>query len=425
MLTKEHAIADYNRGQIIPDRLIQGPHSHYLQYAKLMLDIYQKGIGKTRRELHRSIYSVFANEPGCPSRRIEAFCKLLDDAGTYNRDIPGKAAKLRQKVFLLSAAFHPLVQSVDRFFEHSEAGVKAKIAEELGKPWSAIEEDLFADVSEFHRLKEFTGYEAPRDLLSRYNVAQVQAALYRAVEMIVWTGADLKTILRYAKLARLMHSIHRTAEGRYRIHFDGPASVLRNTRRYGVQMAKFLPALVACRDWSMHARLKTSRKGFMLSLQLSHRDHLKSHFPTLDEFDSSIEENFADKWGTEKRDGWLLLRESEILYKGQKVFFPDFVVKHDDGRIIYLEIIGFWTPQYLKAKKETLKTFRDHNILLAIAEGIAGDQEDTPENNGQEEVSALFAGAIRFKTTLHLKDVLAHLEKFTKNKPAMDSPARG
>ena len=65
--------------------------------------------------------------------------------------------------------------------------------------------------------------------------------------MTVWASDDFKTILRYAKLARLMHTIVRTGEGRYRFRFDGPASVLRHTRRYGAAMARFLPALIACR----------------------------------------------------------------------------------------------------------------------------------------------------------------------------------
>lgn len=407
MLTKEHAIADYNRGQIIPDRLIKGPHSHYLQYAQRMLEVYQKGTGKTRHELHQNIHKIFRDEPDCPSRRIDAFCKLLDDVSVYDRDIGGKAANLRKKVFRFSARFHPLVQEVDRFFEHSETDIKAKVAAEIGKPWDVIEGNLFADVTEYHRLREFAGYPGPRELLSRYNVAQVQAALYRAVEMIVWTGDDFKTILRYAKLARLMHTINRTDEGRYRIHFDGPASVLRNTRRYGVHMAKFFPALVACQDWSMHARIATARKGFMLSMQFSHRDRLKSHFPPLEEFDSSIEENFAEKWGSEKREGWSLSREGEILHKGQKVFFPDFVLHHDDGRKVYLEIIGFWTPQYLKAKIDTLTAFQEHNILIAILEAV----EMKKGMEKADTIPQFFKDAIRFKSSLHLKDVLSHLEK--------------
>ncbi|MCP5106196.1 MAG: DUF790 family protein [bacterium] len=397
MLTKEHAIAEYKNRQILPDRLNQKDHAHYVPYAESMLEVYRRGSGKTRQALHRAVRTVFENEPDCPSRRIDAFCKLLDDVSAYDRDIGGKAANLRKKVFRRAAGFFPLVQTVDRLFENRETDVKAKIAEELKRPWPEIEGNLFADVTEYHRLKEFEGYPGARELLSRYNVAQVQAALYRAVEMTVWCAGDTKTILRYAKLARLMHTIQRTGEGRYRVRFDGPASVLRKTRRYGVAMAKFLPSLLACRDWRMHARIATGRKGYLVSLQLSPEDRLKSHLPAPEEFDSSFEETFAKKWGEEKREGWALERESEILHKGQKVFTPDFVFRHEDGRMVYLEIVGFWTPEYLRAKFQTLEAFREHNILVAIAESVA------------EKVPQLAADAIRFKSSLSLKDVLQKL----------------
>ena len=80
-------------------------------------------------------------------------------------------------------------------------------------------------------------------------------------------------------------------------------------------MARFLPALVACRGWRMHAVVRTRRRGWNVSLDLSSADGLTSHLPAPAEFDSSVEEAFAAKWGDEKRDGWLLVREGEILHQ--------------------------------------------------------------------------------------------------------------
>jgi predicted nuclease of restriction endonuclease-like RecB superfamily len=227
-----------------------------------------------------------------------------------------------------------------------------------------------------------------------------QVVLYRAERMTVWASRDLKTILRYAKLARLLHTIYHEGQGHYRIDFDGPASLLRETRRYGVNLAKFLPALVACENWRLHARILTRRKGYGVSLQLSARDGLKSHLPAPGEFDSGIEENFAAKWGKGKRMGWVLERESELLHHSQKVFFPDFVLRHEDGRIVYLEIVGYWTPEYLKARMETLQLFKDYDILAAIGERAA------------EKMPCEFpVKAIRFKSVLNLKDVLDCLKE--------------
>ena len=311
---------------------------------------------------------------------------------------------MRRAVFRQAAPLHPLVRSADRLFEHEEASAKAKIAAHLGMSWEAIDQQLFADVMECHRLEAFEGYIDPAALLARYNVAQVQVALYRAGEMTVWATGDFKTILRYAKLARLMHTIHRQGEGqgegegegRYIIRLDGPASALRGTRRYGVALAKFLPALIACRGWRMHAVLQTHRPGWLVSLDVSEEDGLTSHLPPPADFDSQLEEMFAQRWG-DKRDGWTLHREAEILHHGQKVFVPDFVLRHDDGRTVLLEIVGFWTPEYLQAKFETLREFQDRRILLAVAGPASRHMADLPD------------GTIRYKTSLKPEEVLRHL----------------
>ena len=155
---RELAIAEYDSGQIKPDRLTRTRHSHYSSLAESMLSIYRNGVGRMRQQLRTSIHRLFENELDCPTRRIDAFCKLLDERATYDKDKRGKAAELRKKVFRLAAVKHPLVTSPDRLFESSEQVVKQQIANELGMSWGQIERALFADVMQFHRLKEFEGY---------------------------------------------------------------------------------------------------------------------------------------------------------------------------------------------------------------------------------------------------------------------------
>ena len=400
MLTRDLALAEYRDWKLIPDRLTRGRHGGYVEYARRLLDIYRAGIGRTRRELHQAAREVFADEEDCPPRRIDAFCKLLDDVSTYDRDSRGRAAALRKAVFRAAAPEHPLVRRVDRLFEHGEAEVKRRIAQGLGRTWEEIDGELFADIMEFHVLKSFDGYPDAAALLARYNVAQVQAALFGAVSMVVWAGEDFKTILRYAKLARLMHTIERAGQGRYCFRFNGPASVLRQTRRYGAAMARFLPALIACRGWKMRAEIRTRRAGRTIWLDLSSDDGLSSHLPPPEEFDSSVEQSFAEKWGEEKRDGWQLVREGEVLHRGQKVFVPDNLFRHDDGRTVLMEIVGFWTPEYIEAKLKTLRAFEDRRILLAVSKTAGQQMGELPEDT------------IVFGSKLPLKDVLAALETF-------------
>lgn len=381
----------------MPDRLMKSTHRHYEQCAEQMLSLYRDGVGLQRRQLHRKVESLFADEPDCPVRRIQAFWKLLDDRSVFQSDSDGKAARLRLSVFSRAACLHPLVERADRLFEHDEQSAKTWLADELGLPWNEIERDLYADVTQFQQLERFDGYPNAAAFLSRYNVAQLQACLYRAESMVVTATEDLKTILRYAKLARLLHDITRVGPSRYRIAFSGPASVLRETRRYGVNFAKFLPALLACRGWRMTASMKTPW-GSPAKLTLSAEDGFKSHLPAPEEFDSALEESFAKKFGPQ-REGWRLIRESEILHDRQKTFVPDFTFRHEDGTQVLLEIVGFWTLEYLNHKRQTLQQFRHHKILIAVPEKSIRDGARVGENT------------LVYKTAIKIKPLIKTLEK--------------
>jgi predicted nuclease of restriction endonuclease-like RecB superfamily len=397
MLTSDQSIVEYKAGRAIADRLTQSTHRHYLNYAESMLAIYRNGEGRQRRQLHHQIESLFADEPDCPVRRIQAFCKLLDDRSIYRGDLEGKASKLRLKVFTAAARFHPLVEQPDRLFEYEQTKIKTQLADELGLPWSEIEQGLYSDVMTYQVLERFEGYPNASALLSRYNVAQLQACLYRAERMTILATDDFKTIIRYAKLAQLLHDIVRLSPSKYRIVFSGPASMLRQTRRYGVNFAKFLPALLACKGWWMTALLKTPWNT-PAKLCLSDRDGFTSHLPPPDQFDSGLEESLAKKFGPE-RDGWKLIREGEILHNHQKTFVPDFTFCHEDGTQVLLEIVGFWTPEYLAHRRETLKQFRDHRILIALPE------------KSLREGAHIGKNMLVYKTTVKLKSLIEILEK--------------
>ena len=398
MLTRELALTHYDGAIAIPDRLTRHRHAHYVALAEAMIAIYRNGLGKTREELHREIRSLFAIEEDCPVRRIQAFNKLLDEASEFEHESSGRAAALRLKVFKAAAQYHPLVTAADPWFEHEEQFAKQKIAAELKMSWPELEDKLFSDLLQYHRLKSFDIELAPADLLARYNVAQVQVCLFDAVKMRVTAHADFKHLLRYAKLAGLMHRIERIDAG-YRIEFDGPASVLQHTHRYGVSMAKFLPGLLACKDWSMKALLRVSRWNRRAVLELSSKSGLSSHAAKANEFDSSVEAKFAQRWGAEPREGWTLERESEVLHEGQKVFVPDFTFVHSTGRRACLEIIGFWTPEYLRDKLTTLATFRAHHVLLAVQESHREDFQEFAEI------------LISYKTVLKVESVLELLRR--------------
>jgi hypothetical protein len=62
--------------------------------------------------------------------------------------------------------------------------------------------------------------------------------------------------------------------------------------------------------------------------------------------------------------------------------FPDFIVqhRHDPARRAWIEIVGFWSPQYVAQKLERLRAARLPNLILCIDEDLACGDGAGPED---------------------------------------------
>ncbi|TWT93131.1 DUF790 family protein [Neorhodopirellula pilleata] len=361
MLRSEHSLAeiDFRRRTIQPDRLMRERDSAYIDAVDACLNLYRNSIGEARQEIHRGVADVLSSVPGCPPKRIAAFCKLFDDSARYEAN--GRAASaLRCRVFEAASPLHPIVSQREGIFEHDLASARQIVCEAVGLSWPEIESRMFADVIELQRLQEFDDKLTPIDWLSAYNMAQTQAALYRATSVRIDAWSDFKTIARHAKLARLMHRIDKIdrPEPGFRFQLDGAGSCLRETTRYGIGFAKLLPKLLTCRRWQLSARVLGPNHQ-VLRLDVSPKDRLRSPLQPEDDFDSEFERQVDAAWQRNPPPAWRLERESELLVRGQTVLTPDFVLRHDDGRKIFLEVIGFWTPEYLRDKSERMRGWLD------------------------------------------------------------------
>ncbi|HYH86533.1 MAG TPA: DUF790 family protein, partial [Pyrinomonadaceae bacterium] len=85
-------------------------------------------------------------------------------------------------------------------------------------------------------------------------------------------------------------------------------------------------------------------------------------------------EKLAATWARSGGE-WSLERCAEVIVLGDAVFIPDFVLTHTSGARVYLEILGFWTPEHLR---ERLLEF-DHagraNFILAAWDDLRGSRD--------------------------------------------------
>ena len=387
MLTKPQRVYHWDRrgSSISSDRLPEADSEH-LERA---LAVYRAATGQRLGWVRNAARAALA---GVRPDRVEAIVQLLDDAATYEWPRGPQAPERRVRVFERAGARHPVLDC-------AEAGAVA--AEVFGQAPDQPDELvalLYADYPEFHRLRSFPGDYAAKDLRADYDLGQAQALLYSAIRICVETAGDFRHIIQYARLARLLHRIEPAAGG-YRFVFDGPNSILRHTLAYGVDFARFLAALVQARDWRLTADI-VLRKGWRpLTFTLSVADGLRSRVPAQRLFDSAVEAALAAKFGDE-RDGWQLRRETMILEAGGELLVPDFVFTHTDATTVALEIVGYWTPEYLARKLRKLSGVCAPNLLVAVRRSLA------------VQAGALPHAVLPFNTRILLRDLMPHLEAF-------------
>jgi uncharacterized protein len=192
----------------------------------------------------------------------------------------------------------------------------------------------------------------------------------------------------------------------FTITVDGPASLFKPSTRYGLALAKMLPALLHVTRWSMVAELKP-RKTYDDSptasrFTLDSASKLVSHYPPSKTYDSMLEKSFSESW-TRAKTEWRLEREVELVPIAGSVMVPDFRLVHPDVRTYLLEIVGYWRPDYLKKKFAQVRKAGRDDLILAISERLnlegAGIKTETVP-----------AKIVWFKGKVIPKDVLALLE---------------
>ena len=142
------------------------------------------------------------------------------------------------------------------------------------------------------------------------------------------------------------------------------------------------------------------RKGWRpMSFTLEGSDRYVSRVPAPRLFDSSIEAAMAKKFG-QQRNGWRLRREAVVLDIGASVVVPDFVFSHDDGTEVALEIVGYWTPEYIAAKLAKLGRVKGVHLIVAIRPGWA------------LKAATLGHQVLVYKTAILLRDLMPRLEAF-------------
>ena len=310
------------------------------------------------------------------TRRLAGVAKTALDLCEF-RPPPGAeiASRARGALFLARGRHWPPVPGDERI-PYQEA------AAELGTDAALIEEALFADVPGALVLFSAPSLDG-RALLDRYNLELARAVLLDAERVALTARGGWRATFRAIKLARLMYRIERAGRTRrsYRVELTGPAApFLTRPQRYGVRLARVLPALTRAPGWRLEADVV--REGGVVSFALDGsapfpRPRRRTRYDS--GWERSLAREFQEKMGGGK-SGWTLTREDAPIAAGGELFLPDFTLRHRDGREALVEVLGFWTPEYLGDKARKVAAAGLGNLVLVAFQGLAaGDQASLEE----------------------------------------------
>ncbi|MBD1996106.1 DUF790 family protein [Leptolyngbya sp. FACHB-541] len=404
MLPSDLLISRQNGEEIAPKRL--GIGQKYGAIATDLINLFQQMQGKTQGELNRQLQELEGEDTDYRIKRGLAHI-LRSSFSTFEIVSPLEPQLLRQRVFALSAQAAPLPQTAQATLTKLADHLTQELDREVLP--DQIRAGLYADLAENRILTQF---EAPTSeaLLHRYNLSQVQGIFYKASHITITAHrndpGEYKLLFRYLKLFGLMAYIEGDADHGFTITIDGPTSLFKPSTRYGLDIAKLIPALLHVTKWSLTAELQirdsytNAKKTRRFSLNSD--CGLVTHYPPGKPYDSMLEESFADRWNALKSE-WVLEREVDLIPIPGSVMIPDFRLVHPDGRDFLLEIVGYWRPEYLRKKFSQVRQSERDNLILAISERLNLEKAGV-------KVSDVPAKVIWFKDKLSPKAVLAVLQ---------------
>lgn len=363
-----------------------------LKVADALIEAYKNGLGKKKKTLRKFVEGL--EDSGQEYHFVRGLSFLLDRRSFFKGNTETGPLEIRRRIFCETGKSGPATTPEQR------KAVIEKVAAELRLSTELLEELIYADLNEELTLEQFEPLSS-NELLQKYNLSLTQTLLFDSTELKFTTSGNWQRIFFLAKRLGLIYDAYE--EDGFWVKIDGPASLFKLTRRYGTAMAKLLPAIVANSEWKVKAKILWKYTNELCDFQiesLKHQQLFESHQPSVS-YDSAVEEDFAARFQALHSE-WNLKREPEPVLAGKKVIVPDFSFERN-GAKLYLEIVGFWTKEYLMRKIEKLKTI-EVSMLVAVDKALACERLSSLDKQNQLNI-------IYYKDRIPLASVLHFLKQ--------------
>jgi hypothetical protein len=291
---------------------------------------------------------------------------------------------LRHEVFHAAAQAH---RALHVRAEFDRGAVLQEVATRLGMTPQAIETSIYADLRGSEILQHFDPL-GPEGLVRRYNLALAQSVLLRAVQVKIRIEGEsalrYRAIFRAMRFHGLIHVVRGDPQAGYDVMVDGPFSLFDAVQRYGLRLAMFVPSLLSCASFHLHADLLWGKSRTPASFELSPEDGLVSH---LHEPEASSPEMGTFRAAFDRLSSEWTVAENERIFAlpGEVVCVPDLVfTSAETGEEVYLEAFGFWSRDAVFRRVELIRKGFPARMLLAVSKKLRVSEEVLGEDEGGE-----------------------------------------
>ena len=404
MLPTELLMFRVKAGIVEPRRL--KPTTANLGLAQTLIETFEANIGRRRWELDDDLRTLEAGRQDF--KVLRGLAHLLTNMSAFEAGGTVEPVHVRSRVFELAQAQVPSRKGTTLILEQAARSLSGDHALSPAE----VQASLYADLPDQQTLVAFDP-PAPLELIHRFDLAQAQGMLYRAYELVITARrnepARYKQLLKYLKFFGLMVTVEGDANFGFTLTLDGPTSLFGGTTRYGLAMAKFLPALLHVTKWDLSAVLKPRKDLAWVdpgddewSFQLTSEDGYVSHYKPPEEHDSALESGFAERFA-KTETSWTLEREVDLVPVPGGVILPDFRLV-DGQRSVLVEIVGYWRPEYLRKKFELLRKAGRTDVIVCVSERLNLEKAGVDPSDFGDRV-------VWFKGVLHPREVLAIAER--------------
>lgn len=355
MLAKDLLLVEFRGGSVKPRYL------NNIDLAEQIISVFRKSVGKKSKDLKKELLKL--EEGRTDFKVVRGLAELVQRKCIFAPYTALDIMKLRRSLFEKGFVKN----------EEERVLIITNIAKEFGVSNDDVENAIFADLPKEQVLRHLDA-PTPKELIRIYNLSVTQTLLFNATEMIFTVGAKYQQIFRTINYLGLMYE----TDGN-EICVSGPVSLLKNTKKYGSSLAKLIPYILQSDKWSIKAKIQMERGNepriFTFKLNSTDQISLPIYEPKEEGFDSEVEEQFYKDFRLHASD-WEIKREPTFIKAGNYVIIPDFGF-FKNGMKLYLEVVGFWTPDYIKKK---IKKFNltDTKIIAAINQNLKCSREDFP-----------------------------------------------